>query len=256
MADRRRSVARLSSFLSIVSRSTVLLGLGLFVLEGGCGSSSGGGGGAGGSAGRAGAGGGGAGGTIGAAGTTGGRAGSGGTAGSNASGGAGGGAPGSAGHGGAGGTAGSRLDGGADHVATAADAGCDQLATDPDFTRGYWLICNATDSAAGRIWTGTLTFTSEVPTCEGATLKGSYHWTSNRGNDGTTVAIGSYDAATRMFTIAETSPSGSVISGTDLMTYDPQTDQMIDGSWEPENGMWSTAIRVVSDGSVPTCGTP
>jgi hypothetical protein len=198
--------------------STVLLVSGLFALVGGCGSSSGGGGGTGGSAG--------------------------------------GGATGSAGHGGEGGTAGSRLDGGADHVATAADAGCDRLATDPDFTRGYWLICNATDSTPGRIWTGTLTFISEVPTCQGATLTGSYHWTSNAGNEGTTVASGSYDAATRMFTIAETSPSGSVISATDLMTYDPQTDQMIDGSWEPTDGMWSTAIRVVSDGSVPTCAAP
>jgi len=59
-----------------------------------------------------------------------------------------------------------------------------------------------------------------------------------------------------MFTLVETVPSGSVISGTDLMTYDPQTDQMIGGSWEPTNGKWSTAIRVVSDGGVPTCGAP
>lgn len=85
---------------------------------------------------------------------------------------------------------------------------------------------------------------------------GSYHWTSNAGNVGTTVASGSYDAATRVFTITESSPTGGVISATDLMTYDPQADQMIDGSWAPTNGMWSKAIRVVSDGSVPACGAP
>jgi hypothetical protein len=34
--------------------------------------------------------------------------------------------------------------------------------------------------------------------------------------------------------------------GDDLMTYDPRTDQMIGGSWGPTDGMWSTAIRVVS----------
>jgi hypothetical protein len=144
-------------------------------------------------------------------------------------------------------------DAGIGDLATAGDAGCTQLATVPDFTRGFWLICNATDSSPGRIWTGTLTFTSEVPTCDGASVMGSYQWTNNGGGQGTTVAIGTYVAATRKFVIAETSPTGVVISGTDLMTYDPQTDRMVDGSWEPTDGKWSTAIRVVSDGGIPAC---
>ncbi len=135
-----------------------------------------------------------------------------------------------------------------------ADATCDALPTVPDLTTGAWLICNALD-VNGRIWTGTLTITSETPVCSGATLAGSFHWVStNLGAiDGTTVAQGSYDAASAKITLTESQPTGSVISGTDVMTYDPGTDRLVNGSWTPVDGSWSAATRVSVDAGT-SCG--
>jgi hypothetical protein len=129
-----------------------------------------------------------------------------------------------------------------------ADATCDALPTVPDLTRGVWLICNALD-VNGKIWTGILTISSETPTCDGATLAGSFSWvTTNKGMfQGTTVAQGSYAAASHLITLTESQPTGSVVSGTDVMTYDPGTDRLVNGSWTPDDGMWSAASRVAQD---------
>ena len=73
---------------------------------------------------------------------------------------------------------GTSLDGGAEgggSVDAVAESSCDASATVPDFTRGAWLICDALD-VAGKIWTGTLTITSETPTCDGASIVGSFSW--------------------------------------------------------------------------------
>jgi hypothetical protein len=69
---------------------------------------------------------------------------------------------------------------------------------------------------------------------------------------GTTVATGSYVAASHLITLTESQPTGSVISGTDVMTYDPGTDRLVNGSWTPVDGMWSAATRVAQDAG-PSC---
>jgi hypothetical protein len=128
------------------------------------------------------------------------------------------------------------------------DASCDAPPPVPDLTSGVWLICNAVD-VNGRIWTGILTIASETPACDGATLAGSFSWVStNKGMvQGTTVAQGSYVAASHKITLTESQPTGSVVSGTDVMTYDPGTDRLVNGSWTPVDGMWSAASRVAQD---------
>ena len=148
---------------------------------------------------------------------------------------------------------GTSLDGGAEgggSVDAVAESSCDASATVPDFTRGAWLICDALD-VAGKIWTGTLTITSETPTCDGASIVGSFSWlTTNLATyQGTTVAHGSYVAATQKITLDESQPTGNVASATDVMTYDPGTDRLVNGSWTGGGpaGMWSSAARVPQD---------
>jgi hypothetical protein len=145
--------------------------------------------------------------------------------------------------------------GGAEASASLDSAVCDAAPTSPDLTSGAWLICNATDDVPGRIWTGILTFATETPTCTGATLSGTFHWVSNEGANGMTDCNGTYDAATNSISLNEYSVSGGsgVTTGTDLMTYDPSTDQLVNGSWEPESGMWAVATRVDQDAG-PVCG--
>ena len=116
----------------------------------------------------------------------------------------------------------------------------------PDFTRGSWLICNALDTA-GKIWTGTLTFATETPTCDGAALTGTFHWitTNIAPYEGTTNAVGTYKFPTQLVTLDEMMPTGSVTSGTDYMTYDPANDRFVNGSWTCScpAGTWASASR-------------
>jgi hypothetical protein len=130
----------------------------------------------------------------------------------------------------------------------ASEIACDgALPQLPDLTRGQWLICNALDTG-GRIWEGVLTITSETPTCDGAALSGTFAWvTTNLGTDqGNTLCQGSYVAATRTITLNEYQvEAGSVTTATDTMTYDPASDQLVNGSWTCgcNAGQWSVAVR-------------
>jgi hypothetical protein len=135
-------------------------------------------------------------------------------------------------------------------------------ATVPDFTNRTWLICNALVTN-GRIWTGTLAITSATATCEGATLAGSFHWvSSNMGSlEGETLCRGSYISATQRITLDEYQVvSGSVGTGTDVMTYDPATGDLVTGSWTCGDGcptgMWSTATPVAPNAGMSCPGGP
>ena len=131
-------------------------------------------------------------------------------------------------------------------------AGCGS-STLPDLTTGEWHICNAV--AGAKTWIGVLLIASETPTCEGATLSGSFHWKTTTGsNDGVTSAKGKYDSATRQIVLAEADPTNpTVVDATDTMTYDPKTDQLVNGSWVGGTpGKWSAAPRAAA-GSLFTC---
>ena len=88
---------------------------------------------------------------------------------------------------------------------------------------------------------------------------GTFSWvTTNMGTvQGTTVATGSYVAATQKITLDESQPSGAVASGTDYMTYDPGSDQLVNGSWTCgcAAGMWSRATRIAADAGTTCAAT-
>jgi|SRR5580658_1619504 hypothetical protein len=134
------------------------------------------------------------------------------------------------------------------------ESNCD-AGTLPDLTQGEWLICNAV-ATNGVVWTGTLSITSETPTCTGASLGGGFSWIGSNGVTGTTVAQGSYVAATQQITLSESQATGGVVSATDYMTYDPATDQLVNGSWTCScpTATWSTATRVATDGGATCSG--
>jgi hypothetical protein len=135
----------------------------------------------------------------------------------------------------------------------AADSNCDVTTTAPDFTQGSWLICDAL-TTNGRIWNGTLTITSETPTCGGATITGAFHWVStNMGAmEGDTLCQGSYVAGTQQITLDEYQVTGGTVgAASDFMKYDPGSDQLVNGGWTCgagcPTGMWSAAPREARD---------
>jgi len=130
-----------------------------------------------------------------------------------------------------------------DARSTDADGGCDMVTSAPDFV-GAWVIFNAMNtmgppyiSCAGAkcVWDGsTMTVTSEMSTCTGATLAGTFHWVTTDGiGNGTTQFTGTYDSATQSLTLVEMSPvvtAGVIIGSTDMITYDPAADELVSGS--------------------------
>lgn len=127
----------------------------------------------------------------------------------------------------------------------------------PDLTTGVWLVCGALASN-DRIWDGAFTFDEPTPTCTGAKLTGKVHWvTSNLGaSDGTTVFAGSYDASTGRITLDEYEVvGGNVVTATDTMSYDADSDTFVDGGWtcSCSPGTWTTATHEPPGTDVESC---
>jgi hypothetical protein len=78
-----------------------------------------------------------------------------------------------------------------------------------------------------------MTVTLQEPTCSGAKLAGTFHSVTTDGiGNGTTQFTGTYDSATQLLSRVETSPvatSGIIVASQDTITYDPSTDELING---------------------------
>jgi len=125
----------------------------------------------------------------------------------------------------------------------------------PDLTTGYWVYYNCTDSV-GNVWDGSnLTFNSVSAACGGATLTATMNWFSSNGQYSTTESyIGTYVSATRQVTwngqdLANS--HGGVVLENDVATYDPSTDQLVNGSWVGGHPGTFTARHVINAGSAP-----
>jgi hypothetical protein len=146
---------------------------------------------------------------------------------------------------------------GADSAART-DAGCScplggGLPT--DLTMGQWVFFNSTDSA-NLSWDGTaLVFTSFTPACCGATLAAYADWKSTNGAYAAhEIYTGTYTSATRQISLQGTSlqnPQGSVVLDDPTATYDPVSDQLVNGSWSQGHPGTFTARHVIGDASAP-----
>jgi hypothetical protein len=142
-------------------------------------------------------------------------------------------------------------------ISDAAPDACDAAGggTIPDLTAGYWVYQNSIDSA-GVEWDGSnLTFRSVTPACGGATLTAVMNWFSSNGQYSTTESYtGAYVAATRHVSWNGQSLSdsrGGVVLENDVATYDPSTDQLVNGSWVGGNPGTFVARHVIDAGSAP-----
>jgi len=127
----------------------------------------------------------------------------------------------------------------------------------PPLTGSTWLICGAT-AENGRVWDAALTFDEAASTCSGASLSGAIHWlTTNNGvSDGKTLVSGNYDATTKIVTLEEYEvTAGNVVTSTDTMRYDAETDTLVDGAWtcSCSPGSWTVATRAAAGTDVDSC---
>jgi len=125
----------------------------------------------------------------------------------------------------------------------------------PDLTTGYWIYYNCTDSA-GVVWDGSnVTFNSVITACGGATLTATMNWFSTNGQYSTTESYtGTYVSATRQVRWngqALANSHGGVVLENDVATYDPSTDQLVNGSWVGGHPGTFTARHVINAGSAP-----
>jgi len=95
------------------------------------------------------------------------------------------------------------------------------------------------------VWDGsTMTVTSQVPTCTGATLAGSFHWVTTDGvGNGTSQFTGSYDSAAQLVTLFETTTvvtSGQIASfSNDSIAYSGRSEPL---------GVRTSAVWPIGDG--------
>ncbi len=149
---------------------------------------------------------------------------------------------------------GSSADGALADGAAGADAACDASAVlhMPDLTVGTWVFYNSIDSASVS-WDGSsLKFTSMTPSCGGAILAAYNDWKSTNGVYAThELYNGTYDAASLRVSLvgyALQNSQGSVVLDSPTATYDPGTDQLLNGSWTGGHPGTFSARHVIDDG--------